>query len=164
MIGIPDSWSTTIPFSDDKKYKYCTWSPCCRFIAALTRAIIEIQNQLTLKLVPVLQHPKNIPPLTGPLAYSPDGRSLACCFPEGIIIWDIQTGGVAGSINCHSHLRTLVWSLDGRTIAITLLSSGKISCVKTYDVASLAQLLESKISSNNQWVSRHWAHEKSFRT
>ena len=163
VIGNPDSWDSTISFSDKDSYESCTWSPCGRFIAAQTKSVVEIRNQLTFQLLAVLKSPKNAPLLKGPLAYSPDGRSLACGFSGGIVIWDIQTGGVARSIDCHSDMRTLVWSGDGRKIAAALLSSGSISGVETYDVISGAQIFESKINSRNEWISYHWAHENSFR-
>ena len=68
----------------------CTWSPCGRFVAAQTRKVVEIRSQLTLELTTILQPPETITDLTGPLAYSPDGRSIACASDIAIIIWDIQ--------------------------------------------------------------------------
>ena len=59
---------------------------------------MEIRDQLTLELISILQPAETILYLTGPLAYAPDGRSIACASDTAIIIWDIQTGGVAKEI------------------------------------------------------------------
>ena len=162
VIGTPDSWDPTISFSAKDSYESCTWSPCGRFVAAQTKKTVEIRNQLTFELLTVLQSTKNTPlhlP-TGPLAYSPDGRSLACGFFNAIVIWDIQTGGVAKEIEC-SGVVSLVWSLDGRTIATALGYGNPIPGVKTYDVASGAQLFMEEFEL--EIVCHLWAYEKSFR-
>ena len=162
VIGNPDSWDQTTSFSGKNYYGQFTWSPCGRFIAAQTVKIVEIRNQLTFQLLAVLQPPKNDSSLKGPLAYSPDGRSLACGFSDGILIWDTQTGGIARSIGYRCSMKFLVWSLDGRTITSTS-SEGGISSARTYDVASSAQLFESSTERDTEYVCRPWAHEKSIR-
>ena len=125
------------------------------------KTVVEIRNQLTFQLITALQSPKKPSLLTGPLAYSPDRRSLACGFSGGIIIWDVQTGGVARSIDCHKDVYRLVWSLDGRTIASSLPYSNSFSGVNTYDVASGAQLFEASLEK--EWVFALWAYENTFR-
>jgi len=77
---------------------------------------VEIRNQLTLELIATLRPTEAIPDLTGRLAYSPDGRFIACTSKTGIIIWDIQTGGVAKEIQHRTGEISLVWSSDGGTI------------------------------------------------
>ena len=99
----------------------------------------------------------------GPLAYSPDGRRIACSSLTAIIVWDIQTGGVAKEIE-HTALSwgvSLVWSLDGRTIGIVRADAE----VCTYEVATGTQLRLGQLHSGDE---KHnfllmWAHEKSFR-
>jgi WD40 repeat protein len=82
-------------------YKLCTWSPCGQFIAAQTSEAVEIRNCLTLELLTTLKPTETTPSaLMGPLAYSPDGHSLACGSNTAILIWDIQTGGIAKEIKC----------------------------------------------------------------
>ena len=110
---------------------------------------------------PSFNFPKKISALTGSLVYSPDGRSLACGFTGSIVIWDVQTGGVARSIDCRCAVSRLVWSLDGKTIGISLLCMDKSSLFKTYDVASSAQLFAEKFYM--EWIFDIWACEKSFR-
>ena len=161
MIGNPDSWDLTISCSGRKDYKFCTWSPCGRFVAAQTKAIVEIRNQLTFQLLAVLQSPKKTSELQGLVAYSPDGRSLACGSSDGIIVWDIQTGGVAQSIDCKGLIFFLVWSSDGRTLGSSFDYSNDSSHIKTHDVASGAQLFEEKL--RQEIVLGLWAYEKSFR-
>jgi WD40 repeat protein len=95
LVGTPDLWDQTISISTAfPGYQDCAWSPCGRYIAAQTGNIVEIRNQLTLELLTTLHPTEGSIFLTGPLAYSPDGRSLACSSSRAIIIWDIQTGGV----------------------------------------------------------------------
>ena len=161
MIGNPDSWDTTISFSGEDRYNHCTWSPCGRFIAAQTERTVEIRNQLNFQLLAVLRPPKPPSLLKAPLQYSPDGRSLACGFSGGIVIWDIQTGGVAQIIECRSDMHSLVWSLDGRTIAAALLSGAAVSGVNAYDVASGAQQFKAELDGEQGF--HLWACEKTFR-
>lgn len=162
VIGIPDSWDLTASFSGKDDYKFCTWSPCGRFVAVLTERSVEIRNQLTFEVLIVLQSTKNTPihlPM-GPLAYSPDGRSLACGFPNAIVIWDIQTGGVVKEIECRRRILSLVWSLDGGTIATTLGCERLILGVETYEVASGGRLFVERFESG---VVHHlWPCEQSF--
>ena len=117
VIGTPESWAQNIAISRKEEYdRSCIWSLCGQFVAAPTRRNVEIRSQLTLELITILQPPKMIPDLTGPLAYSPDGRSIACASDTAIIIWDIQTGGVAKEIRCSAKNILLVWSLNGGSI------------------------------------------------
>ena len=161
MIGNPDSWDQTTSFSGKEDYNGCIWSPCGRFVAAQTEAIVEIRNQLTFQLLAVFRSPDKTSPLKGPLAYSPDGRSLACGFSTGIVIWDIQTGGVVRSINCIGDIFQLVWSLDGKTIGTADDYTNNSSPVKTYDVASSAQLFTEDFK--REWIFHLWACDQSFR-
>ena len=161
MIGTPDSWDQTTSFSGKVHYKDCIWSPCGRFIAARTEDIVEIRNPLTFQLLAVLQSPTKSSLLKGPLAYSPDGRSLSCGRYGSFIIWDIQTGGTVRSINCNGDQLRLVWSLDGKTIAAAHYNTGDDWHVETYDVASGAQLFAE--SFKKECIFNLWAYEKSFR-
>ena len=165
-IGTPDSWDPTISFSSKDDYEICAWSPCGQFIAARTKKTVEIRNHLTFELLAVLQTAKYTSPNpryflqnTSSLTYSPDGRSLACGFPSLIVIWDIQTGGVAREIGYHSEVDTLVWSLDGRKIAAASDDYGGVS-IATYDVASGARLSAKEFGDGS--LHQLWAHKESF--
>jgi WD40 repeat protein len=121
--------------------------------------MVEIRNQLTFQLLAVLQTTKNISAPTGPPAYSSDGQFLAGAFFRTIVIWDVQTGGVAREIRCYMDPISLVWSLDGRSIA-TILSAEY--GVETYDVTSGARL---SLEKPETWhpIGHLWAYEKTFR-
>src|ERR1700679_526177 len=80
VIGTPYSWDPTISVSSKDDYEFCTWSPCGQFVAALTGNAVEIRNQLTFELLTTLRPTETTRRSTGPLTYSPDGRSLACGF------------------------------------------------------------------------------------
>ena len=162
VIGTPDSWDPTIGISGKDDYiGLPIWSPCGRFIAAQTRKAVEIRNQLTLELITILQPTETIPLLTGPLAYSPDGRSIACASDIAIIIWDIQTGGVAKEIKCGADNVSLVWSLDGGTICTIYSEDREAFTVHTYNVSSGTMSSPGTLRSGD---SPHlWTVDKSFR-
>ena len=165
LIGTPESWDPTRSISSKDVYQFCTWSPCGRFIAALTGNTVEIRNQLTLELLTTLQPTESTPLLSGPLAYSPDGRSLACASDAAIVVWDIQTGGVAREIECGANTISLVWSLDGRRIGTLESLSPNARHTKTYmkeyNVASGTQLFIRTIHSSHK--PQIWAYEDTFR-
>ena len=161
VVGIPDSWDRTIAaHRKDHYYKLCTWSPCGRFVAAQTTKAVEIRNQLTLEPITILQRTETVPYLTGPLAYSPDGRSIACASDAAIIIWDIQTGGVAKEIKCNADNMSLVWSSDGGTLC-TIDSEDQVTfAVRMYAVSSgTTSFLGTFQSGDNPHL---WADNESF--
>ena len=161
MIGTPDLWDTSISVSGNRGFGFCTWSPCGQFIAAQTGQRVEIRNPLTFELLTILQSPKYTPLPMSPLVYSPDGRSLACGYSGGIVIWDIQTGGVANEIRCNKDITSLVWSLDGSMVAITFRGGRFITEVETLNIFSGAQLFSEQFEAEASIYL--WAHDKSFR-
>ena len=162
-VGVPDSWDPNITISNiGFSPESTTWSPCGQFIATRTREVLEIRDALTLELLPAIQPTRPTSQLTGTLAYSPDGCSIACASRSAIIIWDVQTGGVAGKIRCNmNHSAPLVWSLDGRIISTVVRDWGSdLSIVCRYDVVSGAALPLATIQSED--IPRIWAHGDSF--
>ena len=162
VIGTPESWAQTIAISGKEEFDGTPiWSPCGRFVAARTRSAVEIRNQLTLELITILQPTEMILNLRGPLAYSPDGRSIACASDTTVMIWDIQTGGVAKEIKRRANTTSLVWSPDGRTICTVDLEDRRTFAVHIYDVPS------GTISSPGTARSEHdphlWMVDRSFR-
>ena len=126
---------------------------------------VEIRNQLTFELLTTLQPTETAPPLTGPLAYSPDGRSLACGSNTAIVIWDIQTGGVAREIMSRAHTISLLWLSDGGSIGtlerLYPYSAYTGTHLCTYDVASDTLMFAETINSSHKPYL--WAYEESFR-
>ena len=162
--GIPDSWDPNITISNiGYSSESTTWSPCGQFVAVRAKEALEIRDALTLELLPTIQPTKPTSQLTGTLAYSPDGRSLACASSTAIIIWDIQTGGIAKEIQCNmNYSAPLVWSLDRRTISTTVRDwESDTSTVRRYDVASGAALPHITLQSEDE--PHIWAHDESFR-
>ena len=160
-IGTPESWAQTIGISGKDHYiGLCIWSPCGRFVAAYTGKAVEIRNQLTLELITILQPTDTIRRLTGPLAYSPDGRSIACASDTAIHIWDIQTGGVAKEIERSTNNISLVWSSDGRTICTASSKDQATLIVHTYDVSSGTALSPGTLHSGDD--PHLWTHGGSF--
>ena len=122
---------------------------------------MEIRDALTLELLSALQPTEPTSRLMGTIAYSPDGRSL-CISDAATIIWDIQTGGVAGEIQCdETYNVSPVWSLDGRTIGIMSGAQGDNAwTVRRYDVVSGIALPSTTFQSH--YKPHLWAHEESF--
>jgi len=162
VIGIPESWAQDIATSGEDDYiQPCIWSPCGQFVAAPTSRAVEIRNQLTLELITILHPPETIPRLTGLLAYSPDGRSIACTSNISIIIWDIQTGGVAKETKCSDINISLVWSLDGGAICTIGCGDQGAFTVRTYDVSSGTASFPGTLRSG--YDPHLWTVNKSFR-
>jgi WD40 repeat protein len=162
LVGTPDLWDQTISISTYPGYQDCAWSPCGRYIAARTSDTVEIRNHLTFELLTTLRATEGPISLRGALAYSPDGRSLACSSSSAIIIWDIQTGGVLKQDERAFDHRSLVWSLDGSTIGIIETASN----VRLYEVVSGKTRNFGKLNSGDEGTLLHyqmWTHEASFR-
>ena len=126
---------------------------------------MEIRDTATFGLLFTLQPVEPTSQLTGALAYSPDGRSIACTSSPAIIIWDIQTGGVSNIIQCdESHDVPPVWSLDGKMISTMVWgewSTCELTVVRGYDVISGTQLPPVVLKSTDK--PHLWAHDESFR-
>ena len=167
MVGIPNSWDSSIAISitsssSEPSVTSVTWSPCGQFVAARTEEAVEIRDALTFELLSTLQLTEPTARLMGTIAYSPDGRSL-CVSSTAIVIWDIQTGGVAKGIQCdETYNFSPVWSLDGRIISTVSRNRGNNTwTVRGYNVASGTTLLSTTFQSQCQ--PHLWAHDESFR-
>ena len=164
VIGTRDSWHPSSPASAmSSNYLSSTWSPCGRFVAAITKAAVEIRDPLTLELVSTLQPTKVATPFRPGIAYSPDGRSVVGCTNTAIVIWDTQTGGVVKEIE-HEFTGDeveLVWSLDGKIIGSISQQVLETLTVHTYDVASGTTLSPGTLQSRGKPYL--WAYGESFR-
>ena len=180
LVGVMDSWDWSMAISGLDTSSYDTsfsvaWSLCGQFIARLTEDIVEIWDPLTFQLLSTLQPTEPTSQLVGLPAYSPDGHSLACTSDAAIIIWDIQTGGVAKEIQ---HILSpefppeqlfcgwldevpLVWSSDARLIGTILSDQGAhMWFILRYDVTSGTALPPIMLQSEDKpWL---WAHNESF--
>ena len=159
VAGTPNSWDPSMVFP--RRCPRFTWSPCGRFFASvLNSEAVEIHDPVSSELLSTLTKPGAR--LIGEPAYSPDGRSLACLSDTTLIIWDIQTGGVANEIG-HAGVTSgalFVWSLDGGTICTTHCQDS-IFAVRVFDIASGTIFSPGTLRSQ---VKPHlWAHSKSFR-
>ena len=164
--GIPDSWepSTAISSPDYSHESSVTWSPCGQFVATQTKVTVEVRDALTFGLSTTLRPTEPTSQLTGTLAYSPDGRSLACASNTTIIIWDIQTGGVVKEVQRDGAVvHSLAWSLDGGLIS-TMGFDWKglyTLTVHSYDAVSGTTLPPITLRSYDE--PHLWAHNESFR-
>ena len=171
VAGTQDSWdqSSTIRHGGNSGCSLFTWSPCGLHVAINRRGVTEIRDPLTSELLSTLRPTKPTNEPICALAYSPDGRSLAASSATSFIIWDIQTGGVAREVEWGAEVEhdvaikvLLVWSLDGRAIAICTAPLDNISdSVHVYDVDSGVARFHSTIQSST--IRHFWAHNESFR-
>ena len=122
---------------------------------------VEIRDSLTFELLSTLTSSGDC--LDSEPTYSPDGRSLVCLSKTALIIWDIQTGGVAKRIKrsgIHGGA-TLLWSSDGETIGIMTTTGTSLDSFRTCCVASGAiQSFDRLRTCGNP---HFWAHGKTFR-
>ncbi|KAF9645553.1 hypothetical protein BDM02DRAFT_3120016 [Thelephora ganbajun] len=162
VVGIEESWGEGIIIPSKNDHLSCTWSPCGRFIVAQSREAAEIRDSLGLELVSTLKLTKpTSDEFTSLLALSTDGRSIAFLSGTSLIIWDIQTGGIAKEINRgNTGGGFLMWSLDGSAIGIVQ-SKDWGYVVHTYDVASGTMHSFGTLESVTE--PRLWACGTSFR-
>jgi len=158
------------PEDDDSYYDSFTWSPCGQFIAVVIGEVVEVRDPPSLELLSTLEPTTSTFALKGQPAYSPDGHSLAFPSRNGIIIWDIQTGGMTKEIECdYTGVSgvSLVWSLDGDTICsiATILDPYPprvgSHTPRVHDVAS--GTTSSSAALQSEGTPHLWAHNKSFR-
>ena len=173
LLGIQDLWDQKIAVSSGSIHPYdsFTWSPCGQFIAIQTNKAVEVHDPPSLELLSTLEPTTSTFSLIGQLAYSPDGHSLASPSHNGVIIWDIQTGGMTKEIGCNytnTSDVSLVWSLDGgmictiSTIALDLYPLRVYS--HTLRVHNIASGTTSSFADLWSGSTPHlWAHNKSFR-
>ncbi|KAF9644544.1 hypothetical protein BDM02DRAFT_933960 [Thelephora ganbajun] len=163
MAGTQESWEGGIIIPSDNYYYSCTWSPCGQFIAAQSLETVDIRDSLGLELLSTFKLTKRTP-FRSLLAYSTDGHSIASLSGTSLVIWDVQTGGVAKEIG-HSGVdnNSLLWSLDGGTIGIMGVEDleTNASVVHTCDVASGATHSTGTLESKD--TPHLWAHGTSFR-
>ena len=160
VVGTPDSLDPVIPFSGkDHDYGFCAWSPCGQFVAAQKEKAVEVRGRHTFELVSIMEPAETTLRLTGPLAYSPDGRSLACVSDFSVVVWDIQTGGIAQQIECRTDNISMEWSPDGRKIVTA--GNWETPSVNTYDIATGVTLSNGKFRPRDSL--RLWRYNGSLR-
>ena len=139
IVGNQDSWDQWLVTPCKYDHGLCAWSPCGRFIAVGDEEGAEIRDSLSFELLSTLMPTKLGQESMDQLAYSMDGRSIASIMGTLLVIWDIQTGGVAKEIEHGSaYNATLAWSLNGSTIGIISREDlyARDYTVYIYDVAS----------------------------
>ena len=163
MVEDQDSWDPWIAASWRYDRGSYAWSPCGRFIAAGNGEGVGIYDSLSFELLSTLMPIESAQESMDQLAYSMDGRSVASAFGASLIIWDIQTGGVAKEIEYEgTYSASLTWSLNGSTICI--ISQNVMTglyAVYIHDVASGVMRSPGILPSvDKPYV---WAHNTSFR-
>ena len=144
-------------------YLSFTWSPCGFLFAVVAAESVEIWDALSLKLLFSLHPTKAATKFRHGLAYSMDGYSLAACSHTGIVIWDTQTGGEVGKINCEVPRDglELAWSSDGKAICTVSHNTSDTATVQIYDTTSGVVLFLDTMQTKYKLY--FWKHDKSFR-
>ena len=145
VVGLPASWDPcTASVVPPTQYPDVTWSPCGRFVAVSTNTGVEFRDSTTLEKLSALESPMSLSLSVVVIAYSPNGRLLACActrpfsFEMGIAIWDIQTGGIVKAIHGGEpgHPHSMLYSADGRMLSVACRKSPYKWTVWTFDTAS----------------------------
>ena len=173
--GFPESWepiSATVNLDD--RIGYAAWSPCGKFIAIAKRDSTEIFDGVTLKRLKAFNSPHGF--FDTGLSFTPDGRSLTQSSYEGLIGWDVQTGGSLTAIESGSswfprQCFSITYSMDGKMIAITYDGPFQdniddYGCHRTH-LITIFDLFGTHIHtchvSEERMISQIWAHGECFR-
>lgn len=79
VTGIPTLWdSCTASARITSQVRHVIWSPCGQFVVAGLESIIEVRDSNTLERLYTLKPPHGAASPSRSLAFSPDGRLLAC--------------------------------------------------------------------------------------
>ena len=137
VCGAPAAWdlniaATTFPST----IEVAVWSPCGRFIAITWGGIVavDILDPVTLQRLQTLEAPPGTPTRRRALSFSPDSRVLTCSsgvdtrsnWDLSVIVWDLQTGGVASVIKWQGpknervvgNESSITYSVDGKMIGV----------------------------------------------
>ncbi|KAF9778474.1 hypothetical protein BJ322DRAFT_1114303 [Thelephora terrestris] len=141
-IGLPNSWDP-IPATMhiDEFYESVVWSPCNRFITVARNWAIEILDAATLERRNTFGFPHGCG--SSKLSFSPDGHTLTQCSGEGLISWDIQTGGPVGTVSSSDVnfecFFSSACSVDGKILAVSGSSrlNPSLISIATYNLLSL---------------------------
>ena len=164
VIGIQHSWDQSLNICTSTKPAHApfTWSPCGQLVASGHYGDVEIRDTRSSELLSTLRPTQSTGswPI-GSLAYSLDGLSLAALFYTSLVIWDIQTGGVAREVKIdYIGNIPLVWSLDGQAVGFIRHRDHTGYTVDIYNISLGVIQSSSAIQSNN--IPYLWAHNESF--
>ena len=164
VTGTQNSWDQSVILSGKAGYiRDYSWSPCGQFVATLKDGTVQIQDVLSSELLSTLSQRGVY--LQGIPTYSPDGHSLVCKSINGLMVWDIQTGGVAKKIKYttnHTSSPSQLALVGGKICGICYVwpvSTNYAVCV--YDVTSGTTWISNMFQSSQEPYL--WAHDnKSF--
>ena len=150
--GLPVSWEPAVAVVYRNGLgDAVVWSPCNRFIAFAIQGTVEIRDAVTLNLLNTFKSPHSA---VGLLSFSPDGRILTQLNHQGLLIWDLQTGGSVYTILPdalgvgHSH-NPSPFSMDGRILTVLARYRSSANIITTHNLSTSHthhhQVLEGRI-------------------
>ena len=161
--GLPISRGVTATLYDDTFYSDATWSPCSRFVAAGTVRTVDIFDATTLKRLNTFERPQDA--RLPRLVFSPDGRLLTQFDHGKLESWDLQTGGLVGSIpisaDVFSPSVSFAHSPDGNMIAFAY-QDWEGDTIETYDLLSSTRM-HSHCFSKGPIINSIWTHDEYLR-
>ena len=172
VYGLPTSWEPVIATLYHTNFSGATaWSPCNRFIAVATPRTVEIRDAVTLSLLSTFGSPPGSQALR--LGFCPDGRFLTQLTFGGVLVRDLQTGGLVyptlPSEIFHNGLHvgysdfSSTYSMDGNMLAVVCLDRhAETTIIATHDLsASHTHLCH--VSEGHIIISPIWTHDKFIR-
>ena len=93
VTGIPDSWDSCIASAEaTEEVRHAVWSPCGQFIACAFGTTVQVRDANTLESVSVLGlYGYRLDIHSVSIAFSPDGRTLACTLWLTYIYWLVSS-------------------------------------------------------------------------
>ena len=185
VCGVSRSWDTnTAATTHSSEIELVVWSPCNRFIAITLEGtwMVDVLDSATLQHVQTLESPHDMPTDGRMLAFSPDSSILTCSsgVDEGplsqelaIVTWDLQTGGIAGTIRHQApdsssvRIHSLAYSADGKMVGYSRQYCNDYyetthMTVFIFDLASGVHVYSHSLYTCTPFLDNIWAHNESF--
>ena len=150
------------------------WSPCSKFIAVGADTSVEVLDAATLSRLATFKGPWLS--RRSHLGFSPDSRSLTLVHPdEGVITWDLQTGGrlsgirggfpndIRGVSPSGGGIRSFTHSKDAKVVAVAYDTRYRIEYkVDTFDLPSRTRMGPLPVP-DGKLITPIWTHDKYLR-
>ena len=178
VLGLPISWdANTAATTRPSVIDVVAWSPYDRFIAIawFDTMTIEVLDSATLQRLQTLRFPQELDRDTvdRALAFSPDSRILTLLGTHSwhtLVVWDLQTGGVASAIRWIGPSKdatgkaSITYSANGTMVGVRCRYAPGGDVIRVFDVASSIRGVHSHSpTSPISHTNGIWTHGESLR-
>ena len=139
--GLSTTWDQVVATTYHEDFgSVAAWSSCNRFIAVTKSKVVEIRDPATLGVVSTFK--SFLDPLISRLKFSPDGCFLTQFSHEGLVTWDLHTGGTVYTI-FHKGLKgdnldnPPTYSMDGKMLAAIYLDQDLKDTIAIHDLSTM---------------------------